>query len=141
MTVNVENMRKWIAALRSGQYTQGTGTLRNDKNQYCCLGVACEVAIGSGVELDVKLPDPGGSAYWYYGDMAGTLPPEVQRWLGVDQDDIKFGDPELVQNEHGGYSYNGPLSAIHANDTLNWSFSRIADQLEQVFIPVAASNG
>lgn len=33
---------KWIAALRSGSYQQGTETLRA-KNKYCCLGVLCDV--------------------------------------------------------------------------------------------------
>lgn len=32
---------KWIAALRSGQYHQGTGSLYDDfSDSYCCLGVA-----------------------------------------------------------------------------------------------------
>lgn len=33
----------WVAALRSGQYKQGVGTLRKG-DTYCCLGVLCEVA-------------------------------------------------------------------------------------------------
>jgi hypothetical protein len=34
--------KKWVAALRSGEYKQGIGYLkRNDR--YCCLGVAREV--------------------------------------------------------------------------------------------------
>lgn len=33
--------RKWIAALRSGKYKQGRYTLyRNNKDTFCCLGVA-----------------------------------------------------------------------------------------------------
>ena len=43
-----ENRKLWIAALRSGKYTQGKGSLcrRDDEgNEYhCCLGVLCEVA-------------------------------------------------------------------------------------------------
>lgn len=35
--------RKWLKALRSGEYTKGTGHLGN-KFGYCCLGVlACEM--------------------------------------------------------------------------------------------------
>ncbi len=34
--------KKWIEALRSGKYQQGKGML-NRGDQYCCLGVACEV--------------------------------------------------------------------------------------------------
>ena len=45
--------KAWIKALKSGDYIQGTGTLRkeeedtltnNDIVSYCCLGVACIVA-------------------------------------------------------------------------------------------------
>jgi len=36
--------KKWIAALRSGEYEQGAGFLHNTvQDRYCCLGVACEV--------------------------------------------------------------------------------------------------
>ncbi len=33
-------IRRWIAALRSGTYTQGYGNLRLANDTYCCLGVA-----------------------------------------------------------------------------------------------------
>ena len=37
---------EWIKALKSGNYVQGAGSLREDRDgtTYCCLGVACEVA-------------------------------------------------------------------------------------------------
>lgn len=39
---------KWIAALRSGEYTQATHTLRKEIEEwgsegYCCLGVLCDI--------------------------------------------------------------------------------------------------
>lgn len=40
--MNKEIADKWVAALRSGQYKQGRKYLRCG-NQYCCLGVLCEV--------------------------------------------------------------------------------------------------
>lgn len=36
--------REWLAALRSGKYRQGEGSLRvcsNSRPSYCCLGVLC----------------------------------------------------------------------------------------------------
>lgn len=40
-----EFAQKWIEALRSGEYGQVIGLLKNPyKNQYCCLGVACKIA-------------------------------------------------------------------------------------------------
>lgn len=48
--------KKWLKALRSGKYIQGTGylkeirTIENKKvTTYCCLGVACHVAGASGI--------------------------------------------------------------------------------------------
>jgi len=35
-------VRRWIAALRSGDYEQGRGSLRKN-NAFCCLGVLCDV--------------------------------------------------------------------------------------------------
>jgi hypothetical protein len=36
--------KKWVAALRSGKYKQGTGRLYQEKkNAFCCLGVLCRV--------------------------------------------------------------------------------------------------
>ena len=34
--------RRWIEALRSGEYEQGTDSLQED-NRYCCLGVLCSI--------------------------------------------------------------------------------------------------
>lgn len=33
---------KWITALRSGEYRQGRGSLR-EHDAYCCLGVLCDL--------------------------------------------------------------------------------------------------
>ena len=41
---------KWVKALRSGKYRQGSGCLRPYGGRYCCLGVANAVC---------KLGDPG----------------------------------------------------------------------------------
>lgn len=34
---------KWVAALRSGKYKQGEGFLRKGENEFCCLGVLCDI--------------------------------------------------------------------------------------------------
>lgn len=63
---NPVNMRKWITALRSGDFSQTTGVLTRLIAQQldgrgvipglrpagsCCLGVVCEIANGDGVTL------------------------------------------------------------------------------------------
>src|SRR2546428_66571 len=53
-----KNAQKWVDALLSGKYKQTEGVLCSvsDKGKlsFCCLGVACEVAIANGVKLNVK---------------------------------------------------------------------------------------
>lgn len=36
-------IQKWIKSLKSGKYKQGEGCLKDNKNQFCCLGVACDI--------------------------------------------------------------------------------------------------
>lgn len=44
MAMNPEIKAKWVEALRSGKYKQGTTGLHNNElNTFCCLGVLCEV--------------------------------------------------------------------------------------------------
>ena len=45
---------KWLKALRSGEYEQGTGCLRNKYNfvnEYCCLGVIGDLAVKEGLAI------------------------------------------------------------------------------------------
>jgi hypothetical protein len=39
--------KKWVKALRSGKYKQGSINLRNTKGGYCCLGVLAEIIQGA----------------------------------------------------------------------------------------------
>ena len=45
--IDPEFKERWLAALRSGQYTKGRGTLRavhiDGTSEFCCLGVACDL--------------------------------------------------------------------------------------------------
>jgi hypothetical protein len=41
--MNPEFKRKWVEALRSGRYKQGRGVLRSSDDEFCCLGVACDL--------------------------------------------------------------------------------------------------
>lgn len=41
--MNKEIKEKWLEALRSGEYKQGREHLRDESNQFCCLGVLCDI--------------------------------------------------------------------------------------------------
>lgn len=59
-------LKKWLKALRSGEYKQTTGTLYNPKTGgFCCLGVLQHVASGKcEVNSDGDFED-GPSGSWY----------------------------------------------------------------------------
>jgi hypothetical protein len=46
--MKAELKQKWIEALRSGEYRQGKGVLRDSVDRFCCLGVLCDVVSKSG---------------------------------------------------------------------------------------------
>ena len=71
--------KRWVAALRSGDYTQGKGALRRGDG-FCCLGVLCDVyRIEKGEEW-VR----DGDEIWLFGGRAVDLPLEVLTWAGLD---------------------------------------------------------
>lgn len=116
---NKENLLLWVLALESGQYTQARKSLArlntNGTYSYCCLGVLCEVAVATGLEVDVDEVD----AMKLYGGY-GTLPPaEVFAWLGLDLGivrDILLPFPESNQE----------IYAADLNDGFGWNFGQIA---------------
>lgn len=71
-------LKKWLKALRSGEYKQTTGTLYNPKTcGFCCLGVLQHVASGGKCEVNSDGDfDAGPSGSWYLGNgisMSGEM--------------------------------------------------------------------
>jgi len=104
----------WIEALRSGEYRQTRLALR-DGEGFCCLGVACEVAIKAGVPL-VQAGEDGYSVPGSGIINRAFLPQSVRAWLGLS-------------------TGNGRVSATQALSTLNdrdrRDFNYIADFIEK----------
>ena len=70
---------EWLKALRSGEYKQGKDYLCKD-GQYCCLGVACEIAPKFGVVFDEIIKRDG---VVFFGDDHKEAPHKVYRQLGL----------------------------------------------------------
>jgi hypothetical protein len=123
----------FLAALRSGKYIQGFGSLAqlNDTMQYCCLGVACSVAMHDGVVTRQKYFE---QPIFKYGVLdkedwsTGVLPSAVMDWLG-----IASNDPILVQDARNTDPLNKTLTAVMLNDDLKLPFPQIADLFEYFF--------
>lgn len=88
-----DNTKKWVAALRSGKYTQCRRRLHIKGDGYCCLGVACEVYMNEGHALDVKYREELGRVAAEYDGISSVLPEAVQQWLGLATYNGQFGHP------------------------------------------------
>lgn len=82
--------KKWVEALRSGQYEQGTGALVIEdqtgtgvERRYCCLGVLCEV-VGM---VPMRLPTDDRLSY---DGEVGELPSTVVAFTGLTEPDPKL---------------------------------------------------
>lgn len=106
---------RWIAALRSGMYKQGTKKLRDlkpgdDDYSFCCLGVLTQICAADRNTQFEKL--------CVYG--REILSPEVVDWARLDS-----GNPIL----RGRFGRNFGDSLAEMNDS-GKTFAEIADEIE-----------
>ncbi len=85
--------KKWVAALRSGKYKQGTGQLKTVKvksTKWCCLGVACDIS-GLKVEQQSYIKGIKGSSIIPRAIRGSEGLPVYLSWLndGYIQKDVK----------------------------------------------------
>jgi len=110
-------MKKWVKALRSGEYKQGKLALhRIESDAYCCLGVLCELAVKENI---VKKSSECSSSTSEYDELAGSLPESVVDWAGM--------------KSASGSRKNRRNSLMVLNDDSNFSFKRIADVIEKEY--------
>ena len=108
--MNEDVKKRWVKALRSGEYDQGTGGLKEDG--FCCLGVLC----------DLHRKETGGE--WNMLGLIGVylgeqnfLPNAVMEWAG-----LTVIDPVVKHND-----YMDNLSTINDSGA---DFNTIADLIE-----------
>jgi hypothetical protein len=108
---------KWVAALRSGEFTQAFGVLKAGDSCGCCLYVLTELVrqehpdVGRWEEDDFLYEREDG----YEKAADGELAPTVQAIVG-----LRDGDPLI-----------GDTTAITLNDEHKASFTEIADRIER----------
>ncbi len=106
--MNKEIKAKWVAALRSGEYKQGLGQLRSKENNFCCLGVLCNLHAQAHPEIAAQQTDPG----MYLG--AKSFPDhKVINWAGlgsINPDVIYKKKPTNLSALNDGIRIGEPLS-------------------------------
>lgn len=109
--MNPEIRARWVAALRSGKYEQGTGRLY-DGQKMCCLGMLCDVLKD---ELGLQWAE------------------ERKRELSIDNSRINL--PRSIADHAGLDDCSGRLpdgrTLVYLNDMERYSFEQIADVIER----------
>lgn len=115
-----DNVRKWIKALRSGEYKQTTGVLRrryfdsttaSEGIGYCCLGVVCDIFKPE----DAKW-EPNTNGKFTLFDARYDVPQEIMDITGI----------EFAQF----HAWNDGLGFVELNDNRGATFDEIADMLD-----------
>ena len=96
---------KWVAALKSGNYEQGTGCLRN-KDRFCCLGVLCDI-INKELEVgkwDNKYFNNNDHYVFRINDTIdhGGLPLQIQEIAGIGS---RSGSINYINKKYETLSY------------------------------------
>ena len=125
--MNKEIKALWIKALRSGEYLQGEGALRQefvdiDESLYCCLGVLCDLYARSVENSPAWTSGDASEHVRRYGGRESYPPSFVMEWAGL-------GD------EEGSYtlSGNGGASSLAELNDRGRTFEEIASVIEQKF--------
>lgn len=108
-------VKKWVAALRSGEYKQTKKFLHTryaGEDRFCCLGVLCDLAVKEGI-----IPSPSKSDRYHnsYDHERAYLPDSVMEWVKINE---STGEYDAV---------GGNLSGLNDKGK---SFSEIADIIE-----------
>jgi hypothetical protein len=152
--MNLEVKKEWVAALRSGEYTQTKRALNTEEGM-CCLGVLCDLHVKKGLgsqwveftreewtkEMSIggyekstkKIVEDNGANSFL------TLTPGISEWAGLGPtanpatdvlarpyDDM--GSPGDTEPEYDELHYEN-ITLADLNDS-DFTFSQIADLIE-----------
>jgi hypothetical protein len=102
-----ENAKRWVEALRGGEYTQTTGRLRRGRKVFWRRDTFCVM----GVLYDLYLKANGES--WPRKSPTGPLPGAVLEWAGISSE---LERAVVAQNDEG-YNFRDLASIIEAHLT------------------------
>lgn len=107
--MNPDVKKKWLAALRSGEYKKAKRRLRYG-DHYCCLGILCDLYRQEtpGVTWD-KISENRFVFHGVKEKEAIYLPKEVQTWAGLTSRNPKVRDEQSLamynDREYQEYSF------------------------------------
>ena len=122
--------KQWAAALRSGDYEQGRDYLHRDLgtgDEWCCLGVLCDLAVKDGVEVELTSfrSEEGNECFEYNGKYC-EVPYRVLDWSGLATGFGHFSE-EMESFDLG----DEVCSSLGEMNDRGVSFGTIADVIEK----------
>jgi hypothetical protein len=125
--MNPEVKKRWVEALRSGEYEQGYGGLQV-AGKYCCLGVLCDLAARDGVvEKATNYCNACQMDHESFASAEVYPPSQVREWAGLES-----ANPVLPGRAVSAFdTYVGSQSLATLNDSGKYPFERIADLIEE----------
>lgn len=123
-----EVKKKWLKALRSGEYKQAVGRLCNE-GAFCCLGVLCDIKDKERVKAGLPSDWKGYSEKGYETSNTTAVPPvNVLTWATTNYN--REGSSRLFRFREP-HERTTDLSVL--NDFRGKSFAQIADVIEEQF--------
>jgi hypothetical protein len=108
MDVNIK--QKWLEALRSGKYKQGSKCLRPKEDEFCCLGVLCDVINNEGWKECA-----GDELYSYTGPHAYESNTLIPSDLSYELDLTTQAQTKLAKMNDSGESFEVIAQYIEEN--------------------------
>lgn len=102
--MNPDIKKLWVDALRSGKYKQGRHALRSSADNFCCLGVLCDIyGAEKGVEWKREVCPVDGPECYTMLRRDGLLPFDVYEWAGLGEANPLLGDKEATSLNDTGH--------------------------------------
>ena len=138
--MNTKIKQKWVSALRSGEYEQGSEKLYSGRG-YWCLGVLCDLySKENGLKWEFRGDDVIKTEdeivpsqlqkfdYFYFDDESEFLPESVMDWA-----ELSVKNPQVrVECEYGEDARFYVDEIANVNDS-GYSFTQLAEIIENQF--------
>jgi hypothetical protein len=131
--MNPQVKQKWIDALRSGKYDQGSEKLRSHQG-FCCLGVLCDLYShekNQGWDFrGVRETNLQPQDYWYFDGESEFLPDSVREWAGMACKNPSVRVDVTDNDDEDDWFYHDEIANL--NDS-GYTFKELSNVIEQQF--------
>lgn len=104
--MNADVKAKWVEALRSGRYKQGFEKLRSAGDEFCCLGVLCDIVDGD------RWHRAFAATTYMHDNLYGLPPKHVQDTAGINENIV---EDLVLMNDGNAATFHEIAEYIEAN--------------------------